>query len=259
MYESPHLPEPLHLSLCKPGNDDDRRLFSHYLWNSSLQLAELIEAGTLKPSSSSTSTTTSLGPPLSDFDITNLSTIELGAGTALPSLLSSLLGAQRVVITDYPAKEILENLHANTKRNVRPSLSPLDPAAASPVAVEGHSWGDLSTPLAQGNRRAFDRVFVCDCLWMAWQHAELHKSIEWFLKEGPGSRCWVVAGFHTGRDTMAGFFKPERLAAAGLEVERIWERDCDGAEREWVWDRGVEDITIRKRWLVLAVLKRPQV
>ncbi len=254
LYASPHLPRPLHLSFANPESETDRRLFSQYLWNSSLLLAELIEAGTLKlvPGPAERG----CGPSaVVDFDITGLSTIELGAGTALPSLLSSLLGAVRVVITDYPTRAVLENLAENVKRNVQPSFSPL--GSVSPVAVEGHSWGDVSTtPLVQGNQGAFDRVFVCDCLWMPWQHANLHRSIAWFLKDSPDSRCWVVAGFHTGREKMRGFFDGDALALSGLEVERVWERDCDGEERSWVEDRGVEDISIRKRWLAVAVLRR---
>lgn len=128
--------------------------------------------------------------------------------------------------------------------------------AAAPVEVEGHAWGELSTPLAERGRRAFDQVFMCDCLWMPWQHENLLRSVEWFLADGPEARCWVVAGFHTGREKLRGFFEGERMAALGLEVESIWERDCDGQEREWVLDRGIEDPVGRKRWLVFAVLKR---
>lgn len=65
-----------------------------------------------------------------------------------------------------------------------------------------------------------------------------------------------MGGFHTGRASTREFFRGERLAGVGLEAERIWERDCDGAEREWSWDRGVEDVGERKRWLVFAVLRR---
>lgn len=191
--------------------------------------------------------------------------MELGAGTALPSLLAALLGARRVLVTDYPAPAVMANLRANVARNARPDMAPLSPgdaAAAVPdveVEVGGHAWGDLDTALAAGGRHAFDRVLVCDCLWMPWQHGDLLRSIEWFLKEeedDDGARCWVVAGFHTGREKMRGFFEEGRLAEVGLEVERIWERDCDGVEREWVWDRGYEDPVGRKRWLVCAVLKR---
>jgi EEF1A N-terminal glycine/lysine methyltransferase len=56
---------------------------------------------------------------------------------------------------------------------------------------------------------------------------------------------------------MSGFFDAEALQSdAGLEVERIWERDCDGRERPWVAEQEEEDITVRKRWLVVAVLRR---
>lgn len=89
------------------------------------------------------------------------------------------------------------------------------------------------------------------CLWMPWQHEKLLRSVSWFLARG--GRAWIVAGFHTGREKMRGFFEEEAVKAAGLEVERIWERNAEGVEREWLTDRGIEDITQRKRWLVVAL------
>ncbi|KKY34770.1 putative nicotinamide n-methyltransferase [Diaporthe ampelina] len=261
LYQSPHLPRPLHISLADPAGDDDRRLFSHYLWNASLLLAEFVESGTLGLGPEQGGVASPLGPPLSTFSVAGRSVLELGAGTALPSLLAALLGATRVVLTDYPAPAVISNLTANAARNARPELLPPPssssaPAAVAPVEVEGHAWGELDTPLAERGRRAFDRVLVCDCLWMPWQHENLLRSVEWFLGDGAEARCWVVAGFHTGREKMSGFFDAERLAGLGLEVESIWERDCDGQERDWVQDRGIEDPVARKRWLVSAVLKR---
>jgi len=257
LYTSPHLPKPLRIGLSDPVGED-RELFSHYLWNSSLQLAELIEAGTLKLDSSvNASQTTTIGLPASAFDVKALSTIELGAGTALPSLMSALLGARRVVVTDYPSPVVIEKLRQNVAAGTEPSFSPSGKVECGPVQVEGHGWGELSgTPLAEENKHAFDRVMAADCLWMPWQHDNLRRSVGWFLGDGPDARAWVVAGFHTGREKMRGFFEPEALAREGLEVERIWERDCDGQDREWVWDRGVEDVSVRKRWLVIAVLRR---
>ncbi|KAF6835809.1 Protein N-methyltransferase NNT1-like protein 1 [Colletotrichum plurivorum] len=251
-YASPHLRKPLRFDLAEPSADDDRKLFSHYLWNASLQLGEFVEAGTLGLDT----VKTRLGPSLSHFDVGGLATVELGAGTALPSIMSAMLGAERTVVTDYPAPAVLKTLRANIARNIDPSISPSGVVTAGEVLVEGHSWGELSDPFSVANKHAFDRVFVADCLWMPWQHANLHKSIAWFLREGPEARCWVVAGFHTGRPKMRGFFEEAALAEAGLEVELIWERDCDGDEREWASDRGGEDVTIRKRWLVCTVLKR---
>lgn len=236
-------------------------MFSHYLWNASLLLAEFIEAGTVlaTQSPSSPSLKSRLGPPgLTAFDVTGLSTIELGAGTALPSLLAGLLGASRVVLTDYPAPAVIANLRANAERNLRSELSPSGKVAES-IEVDSHAWGEFPSIEEEGNDRrhhAFDRVLVCDCLWMPWQHDNLLKSVDWFLKRNEDARCWVVAGFHTGREGMREFFRDERLSKVGLEVERIWERDCDGEEREWSWDRGIEDLGTRKRWLSFAICRR---
>jgi predicted nicotinamide N-methyase len=266
LYTSPHLPKPLQISLADPTRDGDRQLFGHYLWNASLLLAEFVEGGTLgletlesdppvlKSLCDSHNAHERMYPPLSTFNIMSKRVLELGAGTALPSLLSSLLGASEVQVTDYPAPDIITNLKQVVKTNAVPTHSPL--GTVSPISVTGHEWGDLSSPFALENREKYDRVFVCDCLWMPWQHENLRQSIAWFLKAGEESRIWVVAGMHTGRAKMRTFFDEVELRSVGLEVERIWERDCDGRERAWVWDRGVEDVSERKRWLVVAMLRR---
>jgi hypothetical protein len=259
LYTSPHLPKPLHISLADPAGEDDRLLMSHYLWNASLQLALFIEAGTLgltqdqDEGGERTPRSTSTLPP-GTFDVRGLRCMELGAGTALPSLMASLLGAERVQVTDYPAATTIGNLREVVSRNCVPENSPVGRVAS--VSVEGHGWGNLSTPFAAENKGVFDRLFVCDCLWMPWQHDSLRRSVGWFLKEGQQSRAWVVAGFHTGRESMRGFFGEEELRTEGLETERIWEVDCNGVEREWAWDRGREDERARKTWLVVAILRR---
>lgn len=288
LYTSPHLPRPLEFALAEVSDEADRYLFSHYLWNASLLLAELIEAGTLglgpgpgpdgrdhvllpstTPPPPSPSREKGAGPvvapPASTFNVAGLSTIELGAGTALPSVMAGLLGARRVAVTDYPTPPVLETLRRNVVGAVRPECAPPGRFALAGregeegeegLLVEGHAWGELDTDFARAHRHAFDRVLAADCLWMPWQHDNLRRSVDWFLGEGQGARAWVVAGFHTGRDKMAGFFERGALAAAGLEVESIWERDCDGRDRAWAWDRGIEDVSERKRWLVVAVLRR---
>jgi nicotinamide N-methyltransferase len=253
-YNSPHLPKPLDIELADPDEETDRRLFSHYLWNSSLMLAEFVEAGCLE-----LELVRSLGSGRQDragektFDVRGLETLELGAGTALPSTLAALLGASRVVVTDYPAPPIMEVLRKNVACNTQPGFSPTNSVSPS-ILVEGHAWGDLETPFALGHKASFDRIFVCDCLWTTWQHANLCRSISWFMKDGDESRAWIVAGFHTGRHSMAGFFEPQLLADAGLEVEHVWERDCDGFEREWEAVR--QDDASRKRWLAVGVLRK---
>ncbi|UNI24442.1 Nicotinamide N-methyltransferase [Purpureocillium takamizusanense] len=305
VYASPHLPRPLLLDLADPEGETDRRLFSHYLWNASLLLAELVERDTLgvedaelHPGGGNGEDGARVVPGLGEgvsFDVRGKAVAELGAGTALPSMMAGLLGAERLVVTDYPAPAVIKTLRENIARNIRPSLAPTGGehavTPASSALVTGHSWGELPDDDAflAANRHAMDRVLVADCLWMPWQHENLHRSIDHFLRRRPcgdssssfstslsasasssspssssveaaaaaaaAARCWVVAGFHTGREKMRGFFDEAALARADLEVERIWERDCDGREREWSWDRE-DDVTVRKRWLVVAVLKR---
>ncbi|KAH6655263.1 hypothetical protein BKA67DRAFT_534195 [Truncatella angustata] len=259
-YTSPHLPKPLYIRLADPDEEEDRVLFGHYLWNASLMLAEFIEAGT---------SGLQLCPPLrrgealelgegrlieAAFDVRGLSTIELGSGTALPSILSALSGAKSVVATDYPSPPLMELLHANLSHNTHPTFSPLGKPAES-ISVEGHAWGDLdSGPFTQKHKGGFDRVLACDCLWMPWQHDNLRRSISWFMKDSAESRAWIVAGFHTGRHNMVGFFDDRKLAEAGLELEKIWERDVEGQEREWAIER--KDDSDRRRWLVVASVKK---
>jgi EEF1A N-terminal glycine/lysine methyltransferase len=227
---------PITLTLADPQGEDSRKLFSHFLWNAGLQLAEFIEEGDVQGR---------------DWSVEGDTVLELGAGTGLAGLVAGLKGAREVVITDYPAPEVLGNIRDNVERNV---LSRKDKTGVGEVRVEGHEWGVLDDTFAKENKESFGRILVADCLWMPWQHENLLRSIRWFLKMD--GRVWVVAGFHTGRAKMRGFYEKSALRETGLEIERIWERNAEGLEREWVMDRGVEDVTERKRWLVIGILKR---
>ncbi len=223
------------LQLADPQGDDNRKLFSHFLWNSGLQIAEFIEED-------------------KEWDVKGKKVLELGAGTGLSGIIAARACAQEVIITDYPAPEVIANIKKNVAKNV-PKAAEIQENGWPQCWVHGHEWGELNQEDAfvQGHKGTFDVVIVADCLWMPWQHANLSKSISWFMK--PEGKAWVVAGFHTGRAKMANFFVEENLAAQNLAIESITEKDPDGIEREWVFDRGIEDVTVRKRWLVVAVLK----
>jgi nicotinamide N-methyltransferase len=241
---------PLELSVADPQAEDHRRLFSHFLWNAGLQLAEFIEDGWSTSNISGDGDKRAQESRRCEWDVKDQRVLEVGAGTGLAGLVSALKGAREVILSDYPAEEVLANLRANIERNVAAQ------AGKHPMAeirVQGHEWGILDDEFSKAEKGGFGRILVADCLWMPWQHENLLRSISWFLAEG--GRAWVVAGFHTGRQKMRGFFEEETVRAAGLEVERIWERNAEGFEWGWVTDRGAEDITSRKRWLAIAVLK----
>lgn len=195
-----------------------------------------------------------------EWDVTGQRVLELGAGTGLAGIISGLSGAKEVVISDYPAPEVLANVRANVDRNAEPSregrglLEAYGKIEPGKCKVEGHEWGVLSDDFAKANESRFDRLLVADCLWMPWQHESLQRSIRHFMSDQ--GRAWVVAGFHTGRLKMAPFFDRSSLAERGLEIEKIWEKNAEGRDREWVEDRGFEDATERKRWLAIGVLKR---
>lgn len=254
LYASPTFGT-IQLALADPEKDDVR-LFSHFVWNAGVQLAALIEEG-------------KAWRPLTHghgedgmWDVQGKRVIELGAGTGLAGILAARYGAEETIITDYPAPEVVQNIQVNVRSNITGKKFDGKDIRCT---VKGHEWGILGTGeekgelsdeerFAQEEKGTFDTVLVADCLWMPWQHRNLMKSIRWFMK--PEGRGWVVAGFHTGRAKMAGFYDETVLAEEGLEIETIWERDADDNERSWVSDRGVEDVTARKRWLVIAVLKQ---
>lgn len=45
--------------------------------------------------------------------IRNKNVLELGAGAGLPSLVSAILGARKVVVTDYPDEDLISNIEHN--------------------------------------------------------------------------------------------------------------------------------------------------
>lgn len=90
---------------------------------------------------------------------------------------------------------------------------------------------------------------------MPHEHHNLALSMAHFLSPLPSARVFVIAGFHTGRAKLAPFFT-EAVPSAGLEIEEIWEMDANGDRRAWQADIPEEPIGERKKWIVIARLKK---
>lgn len=175
-------------------------------------------------------------------------------GTALPSLISALASASAVTITDHPSSPALSGAIAfNTTHNLPPTRT------HTHIAIAPHEWGTLDTdPWAVSQKGSYTRIIAADCFWMRSQHENLVRSMRWFLT--PGGKVWIVAGFHTGRAIVAGFFETA-VQQGGFVVEEIYERDLNGqhedggeVRREWKAVREDEGPENRKRWCVIAVL-----
>lgn len=264
IYTSPYLPRSLRLQLADPSADEERKLFSHYLWNAGLLLAELLEAASL-PGEKKDSDKEEARRREGLFDVRGLKVLEMGSGTGLPSIMAGLVGAGSVVATDYPSETVLEPLRGNTKRNLTPSHAPDGVSLTSSVEIHGHAWGDFTTSPSSSSslktfpishKHALDRVLLADCLWMPWQHDALLRSVTYFLSLSPSAKCLCIGACHTGREVVGRFFEKQRLQTLGLELEEVWERDVEGKEREWDENREEEEPGMRKRWCVVVVLRR---
>ncbi|EQL28621.1 hypothetical protein RJZ56_006213 [Blastomyces dermatitidis] len=269
------------------GVEEGRRLFAHYLWGGSLVVAEGIER-----SAEALAGGNGVGEEEGKekdliWDVRGEKVLELGAGAALPSLVSALAGAAQVTITDHPSSPALYGaIQANVTNNIPEHLQ-------SRISIQPHEWGVLGLDEASSqenkaqapqkqtalkftveNQASFTRIIAADCLWMRDQHENLVRSLLWFLappasspssspSSSPdvnGAVAWVVAGFHTGREIVASFF--ETAVAMGLVVEKIWERDVNATSeegevtREWMSVRPEEGPENRARWCVVAFLRK---
>ncbi|BFZ55290.1 hypothetical protein PYCC9005_002330 [Savitreella phatthalungensis] len=202
---------------------EDILKFAHQVWNAELDVARRIDRGLLR--------------------FRGKRVLELGAGTGLAGVMAGFGGAECVVLSDYPAPEILDALKVNGDR--------LLGTAECRHTVVGYIWGDDVTPLLTilGEGGRFDAVILADCLWMPDQHASLCKSLRDVLAEDGIVYC--VAGFHSGRAKMQAFFT-SAVPDAGLRVRSIVEENHRGEQRPWDALRHEEDNIERRRWQVIA-------
>ncbi|KAH0347908.1 hypothetical protein KCU83_g6575, partial [Aureobasidium melanogenum] len=226
------------LTTADPNGEEERTLFSHYLWNAGILLAERVSGQRLLNDEEE-----------KQWSVQGHNVLELGAGVGLVGIASTLAGASDVYISDYPAQVVLDNIKRNVKQNVPESL-------ASKARVQGHAWGVLDDDFAKANAHKFNRVLAADCFWMPWQHENLALSMLHFLSDDPDARVLAIGGFHTGRAKLAAFF--DVAMEKGLEVQEIYEEDAEGNRREWLKEKdgGRENVTERKKWLTISILRR---
>ncbi|KAJ2753718.1 Protein N-terminal and lysine N-methyltransferase efm7 [Coemansia pectinata] len=142
-------------------------LWGHYLWNAAKVFANYLDER--------------------KHIVQGKSVLELGAAGALPSLVSACNGASRVVITDYPDHDLVENIRRNVKANV-----PADKIAEGLVTVEGFKWGYDIEKIAELSTQngAFDVLILSDLVFNHSEHSALLRSVDRLMakpqKDGSG-------------------------------------------------------------------------
>ncbi|KAF4618678.1 hypothetical protein D9613_009855 [Agrocybe pediades] len=172
--------------------------------------------------------------------------VELGSGSALPSLLLSTQPKppSLVVLTDYPDDGILGNVKKNMERNSA-SVTP-----GCQVKCAGYDWGtdpsELLGLLGQQDTPGYDVVILSDLLHFFNSHDALVSSIQMLLAKNKDARTFVGAGNYTHAEVCDNFL--QKAKKAGLHFEEIVEADD---QRPWqgtlqVSNLDKESLTLRK-------------
>lgn len=143
--------------------------------------------------------------------------LELGAGGGLPALVAGVIGAPKVVVTDYPEDALLANLRWNVAENARVLRSAgCDDTLEERITVSGHLWGKHPELLGTG----YDILILSDLIFNHSQHAALLDSSESLIKRHTG-RAYVFHSHHLPQFHLRdlGFFTLAR--ERGWRIRRV--------------------------------------
>lgn len=156
--------------------------------------------------------------------------LELGAASGLPSLVAGILGANKVVMTDFPDPDLI----ANMQKNIDECDLTVAPQGhiAEAIDAAGFVWGGDPEPLlarlppAQ-RATGFDVLILADLLFRHNEHGMLVKTIRETLRRGRDSAAYVFfTSYRPWKQALdMKFFDVAR--EAGFLVEQVEERRLD--------------------------------
>lgn len=142
-------------------------LWGHYLWNAAPTLSHFLEKHTEL--------------------VAGKNVLELGAASGLPSIVCDKLGAKRVVSTDYPDPDLMQNLAHNLTQN----------GCVSPRTVaQGYIWGSDVAPLLAHAQDGFDLILMSDLIFNHQAHPALLDTVDQCLAARPGAQVLVFFSHH---------------------------------------------------------------
>jgi EEF1A N-terminal glycine/lysine methyltransferase len=185
-------------------------LEAHRLWNGSRVIADFLAAD----------------PAI----VKDKAALELGAGAGLPSLVCGILGAQRVVMTDFPDADLVANMQKNI--DAADSTMNAHGRLQEAITATGFVWGGDPRPLLARlppGREKFDVLILADLLFRHSEHGKLVKTItETLRRDGDGTSAAYVF-FTSYRPWLQhkdlAFFDVAR--EHGLVVEKVLERKME--------------------------------
>lgn len=167
--------EPQEITMKLVGHNP---LYGHLLWNAGIYTADYLDKH-------------------SDTLVKGKKILELGAASALPSLVCSLNHAKEVIVTDYPDPDLLSHMEYSFN-----DLKEKTKYELSPWKVKGYIWGhDLGELLFDepGRKLAeeekFDLIILSDLVFNHSEHHKLLDTCRQSLKRN-GGKCLVVFSPH---------------------------------------------------------------
>jgi len=161
--------------------------------------------------------------------------LELGAGAGLPSLVCRILGARKVVVTDYPDPDLIQNLQHNIDAcQFFTVATSQGKEKENRIVAEDYCWGADPTPLlshlpplSQDGCSGFEVLILADLLFNHSEHRKLVSTIVNTLAKSEEAKALV-------------FFTPYRpwlfekdmaffglVREAGFTVEKVLEDKMD--------------------------------
>ncbi|EFX04502.1 nicotinamide n-methyltransferase [Grosmannia clavigera kw1407] len=186
--------------------------------------------------------------------------LELGAGAALPGIVCGLvLGARRVVVTDYPDPDLVATMRKNIAEaeaglSAQPATQTTGQTAyagSGTIVADGYVWGADPTPILahlndlgnpDGSSTRYDVMLLADLLFRHAEHSKMAYSVAQMLAQKPDSRAYVFFTSYRPwlRHKDLAFFAD--ACAAGLVVEHLLERRLERPPLFFKDDPGDVDV-----------------
>ncbi|KAK2056206.1 nicotinamide N-methyltransferase [Colletotrichum caudatum] len=201
---------------------------AHHLWNGSRVVSDYFEADPAR--------------------VRGRTVLELGAGAGLPSLTAGILGARRVVVSDFPDVDIVQTMQKNVDEagglegvvvpkgyvwgaDVAPLLEIIaEPEREQPAGAGGRNEETTTTTTttagsssSSGGKKKFDVLVLADLLFRHSEHGKLVDTIWGAMARERGAVAYVFFTSYRPwlRHKDLAFFDVAR--GRGLVVEQVLE------------------------------------